>query len=549
MEHTNMKKMNFFFLSVALFLFAHNADALVDLKNANYSEAAVDLSIPGTGYDLRVERAFNSRTLFNGMFGFGWCSEFETSLEITPEGNLKLTECGAGQEVLYETKGFSEKDIDKSVKAIMEKAKQENLTSTAPYFSALEKRLKVESSLRSEYASKYGISRTVPDKMKFLANGREADYIEKNGNYYSRVTPEGNIQKFKMNGKLEKIYDRNGNYLTLTYEGKLLTDVTDNSGRKLTMNYFENGKIKQIKGPSGISAEYKFKNLNDLSWVKMANGQVYTFEYDDLHNLLKVNLPDKKTREMTYNKNKDWITSFKDVDGCVENYDYKDSNDNPKDHYTSSVIKKCKNQVVLKASYEFWFETKDDHTGKYLKKGRTDENGAVTDIVYNELGKPLTITRGKRITKFDYYENGLLRKKITPDGVGTLLKYDNPLKKVSRIERGSKATDFTYDAKGNLLKALNSDGQKIILTYDLAGRVAGLEDQAKRRIFIKYDPRVNKPSVIDREGVGAISVVYNDKGEISKVSSPAGSSVAVQVASTFNNLLDLIQPAGVNLSF
>jgi YD repeat-containing protein len=543
-----MKKILALGLPIILFFLAPVANALIDTKNANYSEAWIDLSIPGSGYDLRVERAYNSRTLYNGIFGFGWCSEFETALEVTPESNLKLTECGAGTEVLYQAKGFSEKDIEKNVRAIMIKVKAENLSSTASYFTALEGRLRSETSLRSEYAGKYGIIRTIPDKTRFYANGKETDYIEKNGSEYSRVTADGGTQKFRLNGKLEKIYDRNGNYLTLNYDGKLLTEVADNNGRKLSLSYYDNGKVKLIKGPSGITAEYRFKNLNDLMSVKMGNGQFSQFEYDDLHNLTKVIFPDKKTREMTYNKNKDWITGFKDVDGCLETYDYHDSTDIPKDHYWATVVKKCQGQVVLNARYEFWYDFKSDHTGKYLKKGRTEENSIVTDVVYNELGKPLSITREKKVTKFDYYDNGLLKKKITPDGSTTVLKYDNSFKKVSRIERANKASDFYYDVRGNLIKALNSDGQKIVLTYDIAGRVATLEDQAKRRVLIKYDLRANKPSVIEREGVGIISVTYNDRGEIAKVSSPAGSSVAVQVASAFNNLLDLIQPAGVNLS-
>src|ERR1700733_4672261 len=120
------KQISNLLLVTTLLLMSVRTFALVDLKNANYSDAWVDLVLPGTGYDLRVERAYNSRTLFNGIFGFGWCSDFETSLEITPEGNLKYSECGAGSETLYQAAGFSEKDIDKTIKTIIEHVKKEN---------------------------------------------------------------------------------------------------------------------------------------------------------------------------------------------------------------------------------------------------------------------------------------------------------------------------------------------------------------------------------------------------------------------------------------
>src|SRR6201996_5189306 len=139
MEFLNMTgKSVVFAVSAALIIggfFSTPAHALVDLKNANFSDAWVDLDLAGTGYDLKVERAYNSRTLFNGIFGFGWCSDFETSLESTPEGNLKFSECGAGAETVYQAPNFSEKDIDKTVKALMEHVKKENPTAAATYYS------------------------------------------------------------------------------------------------------------------------------------------------------------------------------------------------------------------------------------------------------------------------------------------------------------------------------------------------------------------------------------------------------------------------------
>lgn len=534
---------------IAAAMTAQNASALVDLKNANFSDSWLDLSLPGTGFDLKVERGYNSRTLFNGMFGFGWCSAFETSLDITPEGNLKFIECGAGLETLYQAKNFNEKDIEKTVKTILEKVRAENSAAPSAYFADLEKRLKTEGALRGEYANKFGIIRPVAEKTRFYANGRETDYIEKTGNNYTRQTPDGTVQKFKLNGRLEKVFDRNGNYLTFNYDGRLLRDVTDNSGRKVSFQYYENGKVRLITGPGNLKTEYKFKNLNDLAWVKAASGNIYSYDYDDLHNLTKITFPDKTTKEMGYNKNRDWIISYKDQEGCQESYDYRQSDDNPTDHFWATVQKTCQKKTVMKAKYEFWYALKSDKTGKFLQKSRTQENETVTDVAYNDLGRPLTINQSGKTTRFEYYDNGLLKKKITPDGVATTLQYDNPFKKVSKVERGGKVSEFSYDAKGNLVKATNSDGQKITLGYDVKGRISIIEDQAKRKVKIQYEERFGKPWIIEREGVGSISVTYTPKGEIDKVKSAAGASVATQVASTFSSLLDLIQPAGVNLKF
>jgi hypothetical protein len=44
-------------------------------------------------------------------------------------------------------------------------------------------------------------------------------------------------------------------------------------------------------------------------------------------------------------------------------------------------------------------------------------------------------------------------------------------------------------------------------------------------------------------------VTYGNSGEIKKVDSPAGRKIAMQVSSAFQNLLEIVRPAGVSLSF
>ena len=56
---------------VLFFIMPSTGYALVDMKNANFADTWVDLIMPGSGYDLKVQRTYNSRTLFDGIFGFG----------------------------------------------------------------------------------------------------------------------------------------------------------------------------------------------------------------------------------------------------------------------------------------------------------------------------------------------------------------------------------------------------------------------------------------------------------------------------------------------
>ncbi|MCX7977437.1 MAG: DUF6531 domain-containing protein [Bdellovibrionaceae bacterium] len=134
------------FLSI---FFSISAQALVDMKNANYTNVWTDMDVPGSGYELKVQRAYNSRSLFNGLFGFGWCSEFETSLEITAEGNIKVRECGSGVEVVYSPKEISPAEVNSTIDKIVSALRAERKVGlNEDYIKSLRQELLEDADLR-----------------------------------------------------------------------------------------------------------------------------------------------------------------------------------------------------------------------------------------------------------------------------------------------------------------------------------------------------------------------------------------------------------------
>ena len=104
---------------------------------------------------------------------------------------------------------------------------------------------------------------------------------------------------------------------------------------------------------------------------------------------------------------------------------------------------------------------------------------------------------------------------------------------------------FQYDDKnGQLMRAKTSDGKGIALLYDAQGRIAKMIDQDKRQIVFKYST-MSKPSEIVQEGVGSIQVSYDKSGNIMDVKSKGGRQIAISVAAAFQNLLEIIKPAGI----
>lgn len=556
-------------LVLVLLLVPASAFAIVDMKSANYSESWTDLIVPGVGYDLRVNRTYNSRSLFNGIFGFGWCSDYETKIEVTPEGNLRLTECGAGMEIIYTTKNWNPNKIDNTIKSIVDEVRRRRPDLKSDYIAGLEEELKTNDFMREEFGRRMNIKGKTQEGAVYLANGREAETITIKGDQYKRSLPDGTYQLFDAKtGRLTHMYDKNQNYLKMTWDKDLLVGVSDNLGRKLTFRYNPVAKkVSQIVGPNGLSAKYTAKG-EDLVEVVDSKNQKYRFGYDELHNLKKIDYPDGTYKALTYNKDKDWVTSFRNRKGCVETYDYQVSKDDPKNHFWSIVVKKCGEKITNQSKYEFFHRPRPDGNGIYLYRVRTEINNNVTDIVYHEIfGKPISILRDGQRTDYSYYDNGFVRTKKEPGRLMSF-EYRNACNKVSQVvlnfyeevpgkrserrptqaeaeklARSVKTRFFYDDVKCNLLKAENSDGQIVKLQYDQQGRISEIEDQSKKLVKIKYETRFGKPWVVTRPGLGTIQVTYKSDGEIQKVESKEGPNVAVQVASIFNNLLDIIAPA------
>jgi len=246
------------------------------------------------------------------------------------------------------------------------------------------------------------------------------------------------------------------------------------------------------------------------------------------------------------------VTSFTDRQKCLENYKYEFSEKDPKMHYWATVKKTCGKEVVNESKHEFWFKNRADGQ-VYLQRVASTVNGNMTDITYHEVfGKPIAIRRNNDQANFEYFANGQVKRKST-NLASFVYDYDKSSRKVASVmvsylnDKGkvaqTKKTEFRYDNKGNLNWAANSDGQKIQMTYDNRGRIASITDHAKKVVRITYEDRFGKPSVVQRPGLGTIRITYKSNGEIDKVASNEGPTVAMQVASTFNNLLDIISPA------
>lgn len=558
------------FLIAIVSLYMSTAAALIDMRNANYSETWTDLKINGSGFDLVLERSYNSRTLFNGIYGFGWCYRLETKLIVSAEGSIKLTECGGGLSLEFFPKSKkSIQSVNTTVAKIMKEVKDRNRGQSKTYFSRIEKEIRKDHLLREEFVRQLNLNANAKTGSTYYAMNRSNESITFNGKLYTRKLADGTLEKYNKDGFLVQTFDKNRNFLKVKRKKEKILSVTDSAGRKLTFTYYPQSKhVKEIRGPRGLKATYKFEG-EQLVFAKNAWNNVFRYKYDKLNNLTRITYPDKTTKKLTYNKEKDWVLSLTDRQECTESYNY---NLKKKDlsYYKSSVVKKCGGKITNKSSFEFFHRLSSNGVDRYLYSTKSNRNGRKSEIVYHEIfGRPVSVLRNGYLTSYKYYDNGrysgLVNLKKEPlkhtyfeyknkclkvsKAKTTYYRFKNLKRKKKKIKFKATTTNFAYNSpKCNLMQAKNSEGLIIALGYDRRGRITRIKDQTKKEVLIKYDSKFDKPSIVTRTGLGSIKVHYKKNGEIAKVDSKEGPSVAVQVASVFNNLLEVISPATSDVS-
>ncbi|MES2855532.1 MAG: DUF6531 domain-containing protein [Bdellovibrionota bacterium] len=249
------------------------AYAKIDLLTASFESTWIDFEAGG----VKLSRYYSSRSLHDGLFGFGWCSSLESKLEFTvppAEGNnLFIKECDQKKEFAYDAASGNWKATDAVI-------------------------------------------------------SRETDH-------YTMTTTRQNLTTRKMydaaNGRLLSLGNAGG-ALTLEYDRRgLLQDAATGEGLRLRFKFDEiSRKIVRIEistedesklKPLKLKLEYGYDSLN---LVRALNGwsNTYHYGYDPLHNLTSITFPDRTSEEILYDTDRDQVLLFKGRNGCRENYSY-----------------------------------------------------------------------------------------------------------------------------------------------------------------------------------------------------------------------------------
>jgi YD repeat-containing protein len=533
----------------------------VALKNGNYVVGNRDIRYSG-GFQTEFKRVYNSKTPFKGILGWGWGNEFETYLNVSADGSVVVHEYGGGAENRFIPLAYSENELNKAVEDLAGVAQKMGAVGSGSQLVAYKDKLKKDASFRNDEWEKFKAlgkiaGRAVPVGEQLKSVRFSYQYITKLKDGYQRVTDAGRIEEFDELGRLRKVADKSGgNFIAITRKGTTI-QVVDNSNRKMILNLNSKGLLERIDGENGKKVAYKYSNKDELIKATDSSNKTYGYTYDKngRHNLVRIDYDDKTFESIEYYPMAELesVKSVKERDGTSDLYEYK----REKDRYAvSTKIKGPDNKLVSDSKYEYYTARKSDGE-EWTKRLVSTVDGEVTDTVYNEkCALPEKIAKGGQSTTFEYDPKCHVVKKVSPSEVDDLA-YDNAVGKVSSvvvtmIENGKEVSkssaNFTYDKDGDLLTASNSAGKSEKLIYDKQKRISAMVDEKRSEIRFKYSSD-NKPIEITDPKVGSVMVSYTNSGDIKSVSSPAGRKIASLVTQKFQQLLDIIRPAGVTLAF
>ncbi len=544
--------------------FTFSAWSLVDTKSGNYAKTFIDFDLKGAVFPLVMERTYNSRSLYRGLFGMGWCSNIETKVRVLPDNSIQLTECGGGQEVLFLTKNATQ-NVSVQIEQIIQAVKKQNKKLSDSYYKQLKQKLAKSHILRNEFLKAYKVSGQAKEGAVYFAEGRSNDSLVFNKKGWFKRTLSNGVQQFfsKGTGHLIQISDKSANYIKIVWKKDQPQYIVDNKGRRLVFGY-KQGQIASIKGLGKVQASYKIKDEN-LVRVVNQDGE-YKHAYDELHNLTQTIYPgstkkDPAVEKLTYNKKKDWVTSFENQRRCVERYKYETNPKNP-NHYWTDVEKKCGKVVTNVSRYEFW-NKKGPGGGMYLHRARQKVNGDIRDVTYHpKFRRVSNLTQNGIRTQYSYYDQGafqgLLKEKVNRNQKTSFVKYHRkclkPLSVGTQRLANKKVVNketiqIQYNSTSCLMSRVSrSDGRWVSLSHDEKGRIDQMTDQSGKVILVSYNDQVNKPQKITQKGVGSIEIEYDNKGQSKGWKDSNDPVIMSQVMSMFNGLMEIITPVAQEMN-
>ncbi len=264
----------------------------VNLQQASYFKTWTDFTVESKNIRYSFQRTYRSRSIHQGLLGFGWCTDFEKSLDLRKNSQITLTDCQEDRSLIFRKHGND-------------------------YVSVLNSKDKVIVQ-NGHFQRQKGLIKQI-----FDSEGRliELRYLKWPLEIF--YGPDQKISRIKINQ--DKIID---------------LKFTPKDGDSLT-----------VMAPGKAAFVYHLKDKNLIS-VSVTGGLKTVFDYNSFHNLIRISQGSKTIERMSYENSKDWLIETSTDSVCKETYSYQSDAKKPM-LFKTIVQKFCDSELQSETQWTY----------------------------------------------------------------------------------------------------------------------------------------------------------------------------------------------------
>jgi RHS repeat-associated protein len=511
-------------------------ESYTNLTTGNNVIQFTDFSLPGRGgFGLDFTRTYNSKSVENSAFGYGWTFTGNEALYIDSSTNSLIyeDEDGTDHNFTYDSTNKVYRSDPGTYLTITSTSKFENNHYVYYY----------------EMQDKYG-NKTVfkVGNLDYETNTRVAFIQYKEDRHGNRINYEydDNNRLIKItsdlgNGLTKSIsfsYNSDGKITEATYEGSDFKYYYDTSGHlqfvdqlkndgtytRTTFEY-KNGYISAVIDPNGRRTDYTYNNeiLTKVQEPDEINGVIdpadrpgTTYNIDIAAK--KAIVTDPKGNDTTYYTDSNYVVTEKDdPEGNITKYHY-DSNYNPTiiTEISGDNSKQTTNTYDSNGNLLSSIDpegNEEDYTYTTFSNVKTykDSLKNTTTYEYNDKGDLQSVqSPSGDVTSYAYDSNGDLQSITYPNGKveNHSIDYNSSTKTVTTISPSGATSTVITDYKGNVLEKIDGNGNHTKYGYDSKGELTTVTDAKNHITSYGYDNAGNLQSV--RNANNAISTFSYD---------------------------------------
>ena len=457
----------------------------VNVSTGNMYRSFTDLAIVAL-QPVSIDRTYNSRSTYNGPFGYGWTSFLDERIVVQPDGSAVWRQMDG-------TEHRFARNADGTF------ATPAGLRWTLAMTAAGATLTSVEGFVRT-YDAAGRIARNVDPQGNDVSYTRDAA-----GNVQTLVDASGrSLMTFTVtDGKITQVRDLTGRTLTYAYDGENLVAYTDATGRTWTYRYDLQHNLTEVVDPLGNRQAYDYDADDRIMRHTDAVGAEEFFHYDIAG----------RTTVVTDKRGGDRMFRYDSEGRATAEVD-------PAGNMATATWDAASNRTSYTNSRGFTYTHTYDAAGNRTSTARPD--GTVESTTWDERGRPLVVRDAAGgVTNNTYDAAGNLVEASRTVGGTTMVTrhtYDSRGRVLTTTDPNGHVTKQTYDDNGAVLSRTDAAGNTITFKVDALGRAVEATDAAGNKTTFAYDAKDRRVAMRDPYGRES-AIAYDGAGRITSTTS------------------------------